>query len=178
MLTQIQLKELIHYCPDTGTFTLLKSDSPRLRTKVPLTLNPSVTADGYQYVMLGKKTMPLHKLAVFYMTGSYPSSKVRVDHKDRNKLNHRWDNIRIVSYGQNIRNQAQVSEKSNSGHTGIHKKILASGKVRYLANIRIDGKLHHLGTFADIEEALMARSIAHEREMAKIGNSKYEQEKT
>lgn len=178
MLTQTELKELIHYCPNTGTFTLLKSDSPRLRTKVPMTLDPAVTADGYQYVMLAKKSYSLHKLAVLYMTGSYPASSVRVDHKDRNRLNHKWDNIRVVTHGQNVRNQSQTSEKSNSGHTGIHKKVLASGEVRYLANIRIDGKLHHLGTYRDLSEALMARSIAHEAEMSKIGDSKLEKEKT
>lgn len=176
MHTQAQIKELVSYNPESGEFVLLKSDSPRLRNKVGKAIDPKLSRDGYKFIMLEGKTYSLHKLAVLYMTGTYPSRNVRVDHEDRNPTNNRWSNLRVVLPGGNVRNQKQTSDKLESGYTGIYTKRTQTGKLRYKAAIRVDGKLHHLGTFNSLESALEARQQAHNLEMSKLGNFKTEEE--
>ena len=157
-LTQEILKEYVIYDPDTGLFTLIKSNSPRYRNSLPAPFG-SKNADGYLYGMLEGKSYSLHMLAVLYMTGSFPDSRfVRVDHKDRNTLNNRWLNLRIIPLGENIRNQAQTKSTTKSGHTGVSYR--EGAKSPWKAHIRVDGKLQHLGSYKTVEEAVAVRQAA------------------
>lgn len=56
-----------------------------------------------------------------------------------------------------------VKKSSNgTGHVGVSQVELKSG-VRYKANISVDGKNKHLGTFDTLEEAVEARKEAEEQ---------------
>lgn len=50
---------------------------------------------------------------------------------------------------------------NGTGHVGVSKVELKSG-TRYKANISVDGKTKHLGTFDTLEEAVDARQEAEE----------------
>lgn len=50
---------------------------------------------------------------------------------------------------------------NGTGHVGVSKVELKSG-TRYKANISVDGKNKHLGTFDTLEEAVAARQEAEE----------------
>ncbi len=165
MITQEKLKEYATYDPETGVFTRIKSDSRRHLHSLPETMG-SKTGDGYLSAMVCKRTYPLHKLAVLYMEGTYPDNSVRVDHDDRDTLNNRWNNLRVVSMSGNIRNQSQTKSKTASGHTGIFFK--EGAKSPWKAHIRLDGKLKHLGSFMTLDEALAVRKSAHEEAMSSI----------
>ena len=71
-----------------------------------------------------------------------------VDHIDGNGLNCQKSNLRIVTRSQNMQN-ARPYRGGSSPYKGVSKR--ANG--RFQVNIRVDGKLIYLGTFADEIEA-------------------------
>jgi hypothetical protein len=153
-LTQALLKAHVHYDPVSGIFTLLKTNSPRFKNKRPESLGtPDVK--GYLHAMVCGVRRKLHVMAVLYVTGVLPDrAKLEVvDHINGVKTDNRWENLRVISGGENVRNQSQVKSTTASGLTGVNK--LPNGK--YKANIRIDKRLYHLGTYASLEEAQAAR---------------------
>lgn len=80
-----------------------------------------------------------------------------VDHIDRNPLNNRRSNLRVVSIQENLRNQKRPNNKT--GYTGV--AIAYGGK--YSAQIKVNYKKIHLGIFNTIEEAYQARLKAEKK---------------
>lgn len=152
-LSQGLLKELAHYDEHTGKFTRIKSTSPRFLGKLPCPME-ALHSQGYYVAMVNGKSYPAHKLAFLYMEGQLPDKTVRVDHINGDTLDNRWCNLRLVAPGENVRNQKAI-KNTESGHTGVHKR---NGK--FVAHIRIDKKLKHLGTFTTLEEAVSVRKAA------------------
>lgn len=80
-----------------------------------------------------------------------------LDHINRIKLDNRIENLRIVSQGENIRNQ---------GERGLCKKGVHFDPRRYKnpfrASICLDGKTVHIGNFADEETAHEAYCLVYE----------------
>lgn len=166
-VTQDRLREYLRYDPETGEMWLLKSHSPRFKGKLPYKLE-AVNAHGYVSFNLFGKNRTLHKLAVIYMTGRYPLPSERVDHKDRNTLNNRWNNLRVIPAGENVRNQSVTKESTQSGYTGVYKTKTG----RFKAHIRIDGKLIWLGTHKTLEEAIEARKAGLAKHLSNQEKSK------
>lgn len=113
--------------------------------------------NGYKELMYwenGKrKRVYVHKLVAKYFLGD---SKLDVNHIDENKLNNRLDNLEYVTHKQNLRKyfssiltKGNSSLKSTSKFLGVHK--VKSGN--FAAQITINGKTNHLGTFKTEEEA-------------------------
>lgn len=83
---------------------------------------------------------------------------VEVDHMDGNCLNNRRSNLRGCDHQHNSRNKG-LSRRNKSGVTGVYQRF-----GRWRANIRVCGKLKHIGIFATVEEATQARldaEVAH-----------------
>lgn len=155
-LTQAILKEYVVYDPDTGIFTLVKSGSPRYKNCLPMQIG-TLSNSGYLLAMVAGKKIQLHVMAVIYMTGKAPDrSKLEVvDHINGDKTDNRWKNLRVISGGENVRNQKQTKDYTKSGVTGVSQR-----GNKFCAHIRIDTKLKHLGTFATLEEAIKVRERA------------------
>lgn len=81
-----------------------------------------------------------------------PEKGLYVDHIDGNPLNNRRSNLRIVTHQQN-----HFNRKRARGYHWDRKK------QRYKAEIRINGKLIHLGSFNIEEEARAAYLAAKEK---------------
>ena len=81
------------------------------------------------------------------MTGKDPSTDV--DHKDRNRKNNAWSNLRLATALQNKVNSARKGKLPR----GVHQR---KGRTNFYAQIRVDGKPLHLGTFVTAEEAHQA----------------------
>ncbi len=72
-----------------------------------------------------------------------------LDHKDRNPLNDRIENLRIATHEQNMRNASKPSTNI-SGYKGV---AWESKRQKWFASIRINGKSKYLGRFDDPLEA-------------------------
>ncbi len=80
------------------------------------------------------------------MTDEEPET---VDHRDMDRTNNRWANLRSSLYGQNTAN-SKVRKDSISGIKGVQQH---PGTGRYYARIRKDKITHYLGCFDTPEEA-------------------------
>lgn len=97
----------------------------------------------------GKTTMfRAHRLAFVLMGVDIPAG-FEVDHKDCNRLNNVWTNLRLATRVQNAANQkAHVHRKHAQLPKGVSMK-----RNRFRAQIGYGGKQIPLGTFATPEEA-------------------------
>jgi hypothetical protein len=152
MLTQERLKEILHYCPETGVFTWLKG---QYRGSVAgcVIRNPK-TGKTYRYLGIRYRIYATHRLAFLYVTGDFP--KENVDHKDGNGINNAWDNLRETSHADNQKNQRKYASNT-SGITGVS---WSKSKNRWCSCISVKGKNKNLGRFRSKEEAIAARKVA------------------
>jgi len=111
ILTQDRLKELLHYCPDTGIFTWKVKYSRCLNIgDIAGCLDKS---NGYIKIGIDKKAYRAHRLAFLYMDGALPPR--HVDHVNRIRNDNRWDNIRHATPMDNMKNR-----KGNNAFVGVH----------------------------------------------------------
>jgi hypothetical protein len=111
---------------------------------------------GYFQVVLMKNKRRfdkvIHKLvaAAFLLN---PENKKCVDHIDNNKQNNNLINLRFATVKENNQNRS-ISSKNTSGTKGVswHKR-----SMKWTANITINGKLIHLGSFINKDEAINIR---------------------
>ena len=89
----------------------------------------------------------------------YPSDKV-IDHIDRNKLNNRRDNLRVVNRSTNFLNSDYKKPISSYTHGGVG---IDRTHNTYKAYYSVAGKRVNVGTFKTYEEAEIARLIAFQK---------------
>lgn len=161
-LTLQRLKVLLRYDPDTGNFYRLVT----MGSQVAGTIAGTPHKEGYVDLTVDGIRLLAHRLAWFYMTGAWPVADV--DHRDRNKANNRWSNLREASRSQNMANCGALA----NNRCGIRGVRLFKRTGRWVASIRVSGKMVHLGYFATADEASIAyRSAAklHYGEFASAG---------
>lgn len=149
-LTAERLRSLISYDPDTGNFIWLVAH----RGIVVGSEAGSLDRDG-GYIQIGvdHRLYRAHRLAWLYMTGDWP---IEVDHKNGNRADNRWDNLREATRSQNNANGKRRADNT-SGHKGISWD---SRRGRWHAYININSKRRNLGCFREIESAIAARASA------------------
>jgi hypothetical protein len=81
------------------------------------------------------------------MTGEWPM--FQVDHKDNDRLNNRWENLRKADNQTNQAN-AKKSKNNTSGYKGV---FWNSQRQKYHGKIQVNGKQIHLGSFVDPKKA-------------------------
>jgi hypothetical protein len=102
MISHDLLKQLVNYDPVTGSMTW------RIARK-GIVAGDEVgrfQRQGYRQVYIGGRddgrSYYVHVLAVFYMTGKWPEHDV--DHKNTQKSDNRWINLRLATRSQNKAN--------------------------------------------------------------------------
>lgn len=100
-----------------------------------------------------KKAIFLHR---FIMN---PPEGMFIDHINRDPLDNRRSNLRVVTHQQNMRNKG-VYKNNKSGCRGIYHRP-STGK--YETQISHKGKNIHIGTFQDIDSAICAYNEAHKK---------------
>lgn len=94
----------------------------------------------------------MHRLIAGRMLGRELEQRELVDHINRNRLDNRRSNLRIVDYAQNNRN---VEARGSSGYKGVYPNP-GSKRRPWLAKITVDYKQIYLGSFSTKEEAAKA----------------------
>lgn len=111
---------------------------------------------GYRFITVNDKAYAEHRLAWFYITGEWPSGLI--DHKNLNREDNRWENLREVEAVENQHNTL-IRTTNRSGFQGVNFR-----RGKYRARIEVRGHRYILGDFDTAEEASRAyeesRSIA------------------
>lgn len=132
------LKKRLHYDPESGLWT--RFNRPGRVGTVHL---------GYIFIHICGEKYSAHRLAWFYMTGEWPSNDI--DHRDTNRSNNRWINLRLATKSQNGANR----HPQRNNHSGI-KGVRQMRSGRWEARIRINDKPTYLGRYDTAEEAKTA----------------------
>lgn len=107
-------------------------------------------SDGYGRVKIDGKLHRTHRLIWLLTHGEWPVNDI--DHVDRNPMNNRIENLRAATRSENQHNH-RMHKDNTSGYIGATSNKQSN---KYLAQIRINGKLTCLGRYATAEEALTA----------------------
>ena len=145
-LTQERLKELLHYCPDSGEFSWLQKTRPQIN--IGDKAGSIANTDGYVRIKINKKLYLAHRLAFLYMDGRFPPEQV--DHINRSESDNKWANLRPSTASEN-----QCNKGTNNPFIGVywHKKSRA-----WVAKSRmINGVSSHLGSYKTNLAACYAR---------------------
>lgn len=142
-ISHTRLKQLLRYDPESGNFYRLATMGSQKKGSIAGTPH----AKGYVDITVDGMRVLAHRLAWFYMTGEWPVSDI--DHKDQDKTNNRWANLRPATRSQNMGN---CGARSNS-QSGIRGVRLFKRTGRWVASIRVSGNDVHLGYFATADEA-------------------------
>lgn len=156
MITQEYLKSILHYNPDTGIFTWVKTNKMSCKKtgdvagKTKIKHYISITIDNYTY--------KAHRLAWLYMTGSFPNDFI--DHLDRVKYNNKWKNLRSVTPAGNCRNRKLKSDNT-SGVSGVN---FNKASKKWIVRLCVDNDRKYYGAYKTLKEATEVRS----REIKKL----------
>lgn len=123
------LQKLVSYDKVTGIFT----DN---ETKEELGTNYI----GYLSISYKHKNCLCHRLAWLCHYGQMPNGII--DHINGIKHDNRIDNLRLVTYSENIQNLQKAYSNNATKLLGVSIK-----KGRYQARIMLHGKAIHIGTF-------------------------------
>jgi len=143
-LTVDRLKELLHYEPTTGLFTVIRRRRNQLQ--IGDTVGHKVQR-GYVSIHIDGRGYLAHRLAWLYMTGKWPIAEI--DHANCDTSDNRIANLREASRSQNVRN-SRLRCNNHSGYKGVrlHKKT-----GLWQARITLKGHDQSLGYFRRPEDA-------------------------
>ena len=147
-LTAARLRDLLSYSPETGEFVWRRSAKGRPVRAGARAGSPH--SGGYLSIGIGGRNYLAHRLAWMYAHGQWPQQDI--DHIDGDRRNNRIANLRDVSRAMNCQNR----RREDMG-VSFHKR-----DKRWLAQIHVDSKKRHLGSFATRAEA-QARYMAAKR---------------
>lgn len=103
------------------------------------------------YAIKSENRQPMHRFILGL--GSEDRYKVEVDHINRNRLDNRKSNLRVVTRQENMYNKSEY-KNNTSGVRGVKWN---KARQKWQVQINFDKKRIHLGMFTDLEEAKQAR---------------------
>ena len=151
LLTQAELKTLLHYDPDTGVFTNAQDRNPRARKNA---VAGHVNSLGYIALQINKRKMYAHRLAWLYMTGYWPDHEI--DHINRIRSDNRFCNLRQATSTENKHN---TNHRRNNS-SGVRGVVWHAARKKWQAQIAANGKSQYLGLYDSFDDAVKARQQA------------------
>ena len=103
-----------------------------------------------------RRTLLAHRVAWAIFYGHEPIGQI--DHINGDKTDNRITNLRCVTNQENSKN-TKVRKTNKSGVTGVYRHSKCD---LWVAQITVDGKTHHIGSYNCIDEAKKARKQAEE----------------
>lgn len=144
-LTAAKLRELLSYDRESGALRWRKRSNARSRIQIGA-LAGSIKGGGYREVEIDGIIYQAHRLAWLHVTGAWPAAEI--DHRDLNRANNAWGNLRAATQAQNHANKRPYSA------TGF-KGVVQAGN-RFQARIMSGGRNLFLGSFQTANEAAAA----------------------
>ncbi len=153
-----------------GKFALVDNDLFEKLNKHPWHWNATGKSFGYVACDNGKTHTMLHHVVLGV------SGRVHIDHRNNNGLDCRRENLRVANRQGNGANRGKFVGRRGRTFTSRYKgvinrsKHLSLGADPWLARIRVNGQLIHLGRFISEEEAARAydrAALQHFGEFAK-----------
>lgn len=139
-----QLRYWLYYNPFTGDWVWKNPMARRLKSGA----KAGGISHGYRRIKIYSSQYAAHRLAWYYVTGKWPSEQI--DHKNRNKADNRWTNLRLATCSHN-----NANSKLRSDNTLGLKGVCRSGN-KFRACIYFDKRRYPLGTFDTAEQAHVA----------------------
>lgn len=164
-VTRDQVLRELSYSPSTGVFTWV-STRPIVAGRFGQVAG-CVGKQGYVTIILLGRGYLAHRLAWLVMTGEHPPSLI--DHRDHDKSNNRWLNLRLATDGQN---KAHTGMQRNN--TSGFKGVSWHPNGRWIARCNVSGKTHVVGWFGCPREAADAYddfAVKHHGEFAVTNSS-------
>jgi hypothetical protein len=149
-LTHAELLANLAYDPSTGLFTWITKRSGVKRAVAGCKMGAGKRRKEQWMIGLLGRAYIRGRLAWFYMTGEWP---IEIDHRDGDRMNDRWANLREATRAQNEANKS-VRRNNKLGIKGVD---IFEGKFR--AQI-YRGRKYMLGSFSTLEEAAEAYAQA------------------
>lgn len=153
MITQSRLKEVLVLNEDTGVFT---NRCRRGRYKEGET--SGYTVEGYTYITIDRKAYPAHHLVWLWHTGKLPDRSFDIDHRNLNRNDNKFPNLRKATRSQNMCNT--VAHKDSS--SGIKNVSFRKDTGKWAVRVSVEGKYKSFGSYEDRELAeLVAQEVRH-----------------
>jgi DNA-dependent RNA polymerase auxiliary subunit epsilon len=150
-ITADELRDLLHYDPETGGFTWLVANSNRAKAGARA---GGFKPDGYRHIRINGKLHYEHRLVWLHVHGAMPTKFI--DHIDGDPSNNRLENLREATNAQNNANKRKHRDNT-SGRKGVSWH--AGGK-KWHARISVNNKAIHIGYFDKLEDAAVAYQAA------------------
>lgn len=109
-------------------------------------LNPNGYPVRYECIRRRRKAVLMHRQILGI---NDLSRKLEADHINRNPLDNRRSNLRIVTHAQNMQNR-KPHARSSSRYRGVHWNAETHN---WRARCRLNGRYYHLGYFNSEDEA-------------------------
>jgi len=161
-VTYSRLRHLLSYCPETGLWMWIAA---RPGVAVGSEAGTFNKVDRYRRIMIDGRLYLAHVLAWFYMTGKWPVHEI--DHRDADRCNGRWKNLREATHAQNQWNSTKRRDNT-SGFKGVHWH---SQHKKWQARLAIKGKRESLGLFdcrAAAHFAVVVAADKHHQQFARV----------
>ena len=156
------VRTLLNYDPITGILIWKRTTSNRV--KVGDIAGSLDKQTGYIKISLNGTHYYAHRIIWLYQTGSFPQNKI--DHKDLNRSNNIWDNLREATHAQNMEN-TPIKRTNKSGYKGVYLRR----KTKWIAAITIKSKRIYIGPFKTKEEAHKAYVIQSKKYYGEFARS-------
>lgn len=147
-LTLELLRSMLSYDPETGVFVwkVMAGGFAKLGDRAGYVDQ----SEGYRTIGLCGEDFKEHRLAWFYVHGSWP--ELEIDHANGVRSDNRISNLRLADDSQSAWN-AKRNSKNTSGYRGV---CYWPGNGKYKATIAVRRVIHHLGYFDTAEDAAKA----------------------
>jgi hypothetical protein len=154
-LSRERLCELLDVDTESGVFTWKNTMGGKAKKGQ---LAGSKQKIGYVSIRLDQKDFYAHRLMWLYVYGAFPI--LQIDHINGNKEDNKPTNLRLATQKQNSEN-VFLAKHNTSGFRGVRfeKRLISKP---WSACITSDYKQKHLGYYATMQEAIIARQTAED----------------
>ncbi len=155
------LRACFAYNPKTGALTWKHRPREHFATKKAHlrhnstcagTIAGSIYRNGRRYIHLGHRLYFAHRIIWKIVTGEEPLSTI--DHKNRNRDDNRWTNLRSASLSEQNWNSSTRKDNTSS------RRGVSLDRDKWVARIMIHRTSHYLGSFTTALEASAAYQAA------------------